>query len=58
MAKATASTNICRSSPRAGLVQHGSNDATKVMGIIVIFLAAQEGLGVTEYVEKHGFPLW
>jgi PiT family inorganic phosphate transporter len=37
---------------------HGSNDATKVMGIIVIFLAAQEGLGVTEYVQKHGFPLW
>ena len=26
---------------------HGSNDATKVMGIIVIFLAAQEGLDVT-----------
>jgi phosphate/sulfate permease len=29
---------------------HGSNDATKVMGIIVIFLAAQQGLGVDEYV--------
>lgn len=37
---------------------HGSNDATKVMGIIVIFLAAQKGLGVTEYVAAHGFPLW
>jgi PiT family inorganic phosphate transporter len=37
---------------------HGSNDATKVMGIIVIFLASQKGLGVTEYVDAHGFPLW
>lgn len=37
---------------------HGSNDATKVMGIIVIFLAAQKGLGVTDYVDAHGFPLW
>jgi PiT family inorganic phosphate transporter len=37
---------------------HGSNDATKVMGIIVIFLAAQKGLGVTEYIDAHGFPLW
>lgn len=37
---------------------HGSNDATKVMGIIIIFLAAQQGLGVTEYVDKHGFPIW
>jgi PiT family inorganic phosphate transporter len=37
---------------------HGSNDATKVMGIIVIFLAAQEGLDVTSYVDEHGFPLW
>jgi PiT family inorganic phosphate transporter len=37
---------------------HGSNDATKVMGIIVVFLAAQEGLGVTDYVRLHGFPLW
>lgn len=37
---------------------HGSNDATKVMGIIVIFLAAQKGLGVNEYVAAHGFPLW
>ena len=30
---------------------HGSNDATKVMGIITVFLAAQQGLGVKEYVE-------
>ena len=37
---------------------HGSNDATKVMGIIVIFLAAQQGLGVTDYVAQNGFPLW
>ncbi len=37
---------------------HGSNDATKVMGIIVVFLAAQQGLGVSEYVDQHGFPLW
>jgi inorganic phosphate transporter, PiT family len=37
---------------------HGSNDATKVMGIIVIFLAAQEGLDVNSYVDQHGFPLW
>lgn len=37
---------------------HGSNDATKVMGIIVIFLAAQQGLGVEEYVDQHGFPIW
>ena len=35
---------------------HGSNDATKVMGIIVIFLAAQEGLGVSEYVDQYGVP--
>jgi len=33
---------------------HGSNDATKVMGIIVIFLAAQEGVSVDE----HGVPIW
>jgi PiT family inorganic phosphate transporter len=33
---------------------HGSNDATKVMGIIVVFLAAQEGTSV----DKHGIPLW
>jgi PiT family inorganic phosphate transporter len=37
---------------------HGSNDATKVMGIIIIFLAAQKGLGVSEYVGEHGFPIW
>jgi PiT family inorganic phosphate transporter len=37
---------------------HGSNDATKVMGIVVIFLAAQHGLGVTDYVNQHGFPIW
>lgn len=37
---------------------HGSNDATKVMGIIIIFLAAQEGLGVSDYVTQHGFPIW
>lgn len=37
---------------------HGSNDATKVMGIIVIFLSAQQGLGVTEYVAQNGFPIW
>ena len=33
---------------------HGSNDATKVMGIIVIFLAAQSGKSVKEY----GVPVW
>jgi PiT family inorganic phosphate transporter len=37
---------------------HGSNDATKVMGIIVVFLAAQQGLGVGDYVDQHGFPIW
>jgi PiT family inorganic phosphate transporter len=41
---------------------HGSNDATKVMGIIMIFLAARHGLGVTEYVQQQeyalGLPLW
>ncbi len=41
---------------------HGSNDATKVMGIIVIFLAAQEKLGVDDYLKAHdfalGLPLW
>ena len=35
---------------------HGSNDATKVMGIIVVFLAAQKG-GI-EYVDEHGVPIW
>ena len=33
---------------------HGSNDATKVMGIIMIFLAAQKGVTV----EEHGVPIW
>lgn len=37
---------------------HGSNDATKVMGIIVISLAASHGLEVKEYVNQNGFPLW
>ena len=37
---------------------HGSNDATKVMGIIVIFLASQKGLGVKDFVAKNGFPIW
>ncbi len=33
---------------------HGSNDATKVMGIIVIFLAARSG----QTVKAHGVPIW
>ncbi len=33
---------------------HGSNDATKVMGIIAIYLAAKAGMNVDE----HGVPLW
>ena len=38
---------------------HGSNDATKVMGIIVIFLAAEQGQSVNDYVKAHGWlPLW
>jgi inorganic phosphate transporter, PiT family len=37
---------------------HGSNDATKVMGIIIIFLAAQKSLGVDAYVDKFGTPYW
>jgi len=39
---------------------HGSNDATKVMGIITIFLAAQQGQSVTDYTKAHGgtIPLW
>ena len=37
---------------------HGSNDATKVMGIIVIFLAAQQSLNVDAYVAKYGIPVW
>ncbi len=35
---------------------HGSNDATKVMGIIIIFLAAEKGNGMT--VDDYGVPLW
>ena len=41
---------------------HGANDATKVMGIILIFLAARRGLGVQGYLDQGGFvlglPLW
>lgn len=37
---------------------HGSNDATKVMGIIIIFLAAQKSVGVDAYVKQFGFPYW
>jgi PiT family inorganic phosphate transporter len=37
---------------------HGSNDATKVMGIIVIFLAAQQGLSVEQYDTQFGIPFW
>lgn len=37
---------------------HGSNDATKVMGIIVIFLASSHQLTVDQYVDKFGFPVW
>jgi inorganic phosphate transporter, PiT family len=39
---------------------HGSNDATKVMGIITIFLAAEQGQSVGDYVKAHGgsIPLW
>ena len=33
---------------------HGSNDATKVMGIIVIFLAAQHH----KSVDAYGVPIW
>ena len=33
---------------------HGSNDATKVMGIIVIFLAARSG----KSVDAYGVPVW
>lgn len=34
---------------------HGSNDATKVMGIIVIFLAARAGMKVEDYDAQYGF---
>ena len=37
---------------------HGSNDATKVMGIIVLFLAARQGLNVDAFITKNGFPIW
>jgi len=37
---------------------HGSNDATKVMGIIVIFIASSHNLSVADYIDQHGFPLW
>ncbi len=37
---------------------HGSNDATKVMGIIVIFLASSHSLSVDQYIQQNGFPLW
>jgi len=37
---------------------HGSNDATKVMGIIVLFIASSHGLEVDEYITQNGFPLW
>jgi PiT family inorganic phosphate transporter len=37
---------------------HGSNDATKVMGIIVVFLAAQRGLSVDQYHAQNGIPFW
>jgi len=37
---------------------HGSNDATKVMGIIAIFLAADQGLSVNDYIAQNGFPTW
>jgi PiT family inorganic phosphate transporter len=33
---------------------HGSNDATKVMGIISVFLAARAGTSIAEY----GVPMW
>ncbi|MHB8869376.1 MAG: inorganic phosphate transporter [Thermoleophilia bacterium] len=37
---------------------HGSNDATKVMGIIILFIASSHGLDVDEYIAQNGFPLW
>jgi PiT family inorganic phosphate transporter len=37
---------------------HGANDATKVMGIIVIFIASSHGLSVEDYIARDGFPLW
>jgi PiT family inorganic phosphate transporter len=44
---------------------HGSNDATKVMGIIVVYLAAQKGVSVSQYTShyaghyaRNGVPIW
>ncbi len=37
---------------------HGSNDATKVMGIIVLFIASSHNLDVDQYILQNGFPLW
>ena len=37
---------------------HGSNDATKVMGIICIFLAARQKLDVGAFIAKNGIPIW
>jgi inorganic phosphate transporter, PiT family len=37
---------------------HGSNDATKVMGIIAIFIASSRGQSVDTYINEHGFPIW
>lgn len=37
---------------------HGSNDATKVMGIIILFIASSHQLDVDEYILQNGFPLW
>jgi inorganic phosphate transporter, PiT family len=39
---------------------HGSNDATKIMGIITIFLAAQHGQSVSDYMKAHHgtIPIW
>ena len=37
---------------------HGSNDATKVMGIIVLFIASSHHLDVDQYILQNGFPLW
>jgi inorganic phosphate transporter, PiT family len=39
-------------------LSHGSNDATKVMGIIVIFLAAQQKLSAKAYIDQFGMPKW
>ncbi len=39
---------------------HGSNDATKIMGIVTIFLAARQGQSVSDYIAAHGgtIPIW